>query len=540
MLRSDTVTQPVDNLFTNINNINIDILSELQKDVNPYDMVSLVFLLYDTPDTALQRLILYQRVTKDVEANNMNLLYDWALYAQSRSTWRYEFLEALAICRLYKVIRKLGFNVSNVKKHYLPDNIYVTVYIDPVKKALYKICENMTLEHLSKFKRTLISYKIDILEHDMCEIIFLELMSQKFILLGQYDKETKKYNGNYDIEELAVIFDNLSHFGKYATILREIKNQINSQNNLDSSKQMSCVDNKLTSRVNDSLIQSKTTVNDFKETFEYFNQLQLEEEPNSIFKSDRSKLGTDAYPLKNLKRIGVCCIINQEKFHPSKDSIKHRTSAVLSDRVGSTYDLIALEETMTLLNFEVISKSNLDQIEVFQFIKEVIKKHICDEDSVFMLCILSHGVRGHVYAADSTKIKIEDIQNLLDSDEAVQLHGIPKVLIIQACQIESEPEIYSKLVADSPRSGFYLKKSHFLIFWATAPSYEAFRNEDKGSLFIQSLCLLIKKRVEHEQICDIFTKVTDYVSHLCTFLKQHQVPFIETTLRKKLYLAIPH
>ncbi|XP_050345385.1 caspase-8 [Nymphalis io] len=539
MLCSDAETQPVDNLFKNINTINVDTLLEVQKDVYPYDMVSLVFLLYDTPETALQRLIFYQRVSKDVEANSMNLLYSWALYAQSRPTWRYEFLEALTICRLYNVIRKLGFNVSHVKKHYLPENIHVTVYIDPMKKALYRICENMTLEHLSKFKRTLISYTINITEHDTCEIIFLELMSQKFIKLGQYNKETKKYNSNYDIEELAIIFDNLSSLSEYATILREIQNQINNPSHMDSIQKVSSVDNKLNSRIKDSLTQSRTTVNDFKETFEYIHQLQLEEEPNSNFKSDKSKLGSDAYALKNLKRIGVCCIINQEKFYPSKHSIKHKTSALLSDRIGSTCDLIALEETMSSLNFKVISKSNLNQTEVHQFIKEVIKKHVYPDDSVFMLCILSHGVRGHVYAADSTKIKIEDIQNLLDSDEAVQLYGIPKVLIIQACQIDSEPDVGSRLVADSPNSGFYLKKSHFLIYWATAPQYEAFRNEDKGSLFIQSLCLLIKKRAKHEHLFDIFTKVTDYVTHLCTYLQRPQVPIFETTLRKKLYLCLP-
>lgn len=540
MLWSDAESQPDDNLFKNINSINLDVISEVQKDVEPYDMVSLVFLLYDTPDTALQKLICFERISKDVETNNMNLLYDWVLYMQNprnpRPTWKYEFLEALTICRLYNVIRKLGFDVSKVKKHYLPDNVHVTVYIDPMKKALYKICESMTFDYFSKFKRTLKSYKYDVSEHNICEIIFLELMSKKFIKLGQYDSDAKKYNHNYDIEELASIFDNISHFNEYAKLLREIQDQINCSSSLNpNTEAVNSIVTKHKSNLNSLNIKKENYTSGFDEIFQQLNQLHMENEPNLSLKSDTNQLRIDAYPLKNRNRIGICCIINQEVFYPSKDSIQSHTPD-LSDRLGSTLDLIALEKTMTALNFVVKSKSNLNKKEVFQFINKVVREDVHTYDSVFVLCIMSHGVRGHVYAADSTKIKVDDILSLLDSDEASKLHGIPKVLLLQACQVLPDPDINIRIKADGPKSNFYLKKLHFLIYWATAPEYEAYRIEDKGSLFIQCICGIINKMAEHEHLSDIFTRVTDMVASVCTQLQRAQVPIFKSTLRKKLYL----
>ncbi|CAH2086019.1 unnamed protein product [Euphydryas editha] len=528
MLWSNAETQPPDNFFKNINSINLDAISEIQNEVEPYDMISLVFLLYDTPDTALQKLICYERISRDVDKNNMNLLYDWAVYMQNphnpRTTWKYKFLEALTICRFYNIIRKLGFDVSKVKKHYLPENVHVKVYIDPIKKALYKICEKMTFEYLLKFKRTLNSYKIDVSEHNNCEIIFLELMSKKFIKLGQYDNDTKKYSNHYDIEDLARVFQNISHFKEHAKLLREIQDQINCSSSLDHLEPMNTESTKHKSSLNSYNIQGEKHTEGFDDIFQQLNRLHFEDEPIRSLKSDTNKLRTDAYPLKNRNRIGVCCIINQEVFHSSKDSIQQ------SDRLGSTLDLIALDETMTALKFDVKSKSNLNNKEVFQFIKKVITEYVHTDDSVFMLCIMSHGVRGHVYAADSTKIKVDNILSLLDSDEASKLRGMPKVLILQTCQDQPEPEIKS-IKVDAPKSELYLKKLHFLIFWAAAPEYKAYRYEDKGSIFIQCLCGLIKKRAEYEHLSDIFTKVIKVVT-----MFYPQVPISKSTLNKKLYL----
>ncbi|CAH0721889.1 unnamed protein product, partial [Brenthis ino] len=539
MLRSDAETRTEDILFQNINTIDLDIILKVQEDISPDDIISLVFLLYDFPETALQRLIVYQRVSTDIAVNHINLLYEWAVYAQRRPTWKYEFLEALAICRLYNVIRKLGFNVSNIKKHYLPENVHVNIYIDPMKKVLYRLCESMTTKHMTKLKKTLLSYKIDVSNCEATEVLFLELICKKFITLGQYSTDMKTYTNKYEMDQLVGILESFNGLTEFALTIKEIQSQLNNHSNINQQQSSNTLVKKYKSDLNNSGETSKFKKDDFMEMYDILNQLQMGEEPMPNLKSD-TQFQNDAYIIKNRNRVGLCCIINQENFYPSKGSIQLHNKINLSDRMGSSHDVIALEKTMKDLNFVVISKSNLGHTEVFQFLKDVIQNKIHPEDSIFMLCILSHGVRGHIYTADSMKIKIQDIQNLLDSDESHKLYGIPKVLIIQACQSEQETEIDTKLVADGPSSyDKYLKKTHFLIYWATAPEYEAFRIENLGSIFIQFLCSRIKQRAKQEDLLNIFTSVTDSVSSVCTELRRAQVPLFESTLRKKLFLYRP-
>lgn len=535
MLLPDAESNSEDNLFQNINNISVDTIRKIQEDIDPDDIISLVFLLYDSSDTALQRLIFYGRVCKDIEVNHMNLLYEWAIYAQRQSTWRYEFLEALAVCRLYSVIRKLGFNVANIKKHYLPENLHVNIYMDPIKKVLYRLCECMTIENLSKFKKSLFSFRVDISNHDNAEVIFLDLISKKFIKLGQYNKDEKIYTSEYNIEQLAEILDSFSGLAEFAVTLREIQHQVNNNNKNTQPNSSNTIFKKYKSDLNkpENLRPRKEY---FTEIFDILKNKPKDEETLHNLKSD-TQSQSDAYPIKNKNRIGLCCVINEENFYPTKENIQLGNKVNLSDRVGSSLDVIALEKTMKALNFVVISKHNLSRNEVFQFLKDVIRDKILPEDSIFMLCILSHGVKGHVYAADSIKIKVQDIQNLLDSDESHNLYDIPKVLIIQACQSEQESGANLNIVSDGPSSyDQYLKKTHFLVYWATAPEYEAFRDIDVGSIFIQCLCDIIRKKANHEDLFNIFTEVTDCVSSICTEFKRAQVPLFESTLRKKLFL----
>ncbi|XP_041977768.1 caspase-8 [Aricia agestis] len=519
-----------EDFFQKSNSINTESILSIQKDVEPYDMISLVFLLYDTPDTALQRLIVYDRIHTDVSDDNLNLLYDWALHSQKRPTWKYEFLEALATCRLYNIIRQLGFNVSNVKKYYLPENTSPKIYINPIKKVLYRLCEHITQEEFGKLKDTLMSYDVKFTDHKTCELLLLDLMCQKFIKVPEYDKQKRQYTQCADTKNLSKILDYFSNLKPYALQLRKIENNINNAN-LEINRSDTCASEP---KIEDNIQKENLQKSDMNEVFDELNTtFCMVDDLAEYLKSD-TQLSKDTYPIKNKARIGVCCIINQEYFHLSKRNMElGLAQEALDNRHGSAKDLQALETTMSAFKFKVISGSNLDHKETILFIKDVIKQ-ILPNDSVFMLCILSHGVRGHVYASDCVKIRVADIQNILDSDEAVTLHGIPKVMILQACQVNDDmPTPKMPLVADGPS---HLKKSHFLIYWATAPEYEAFRHEQGGSLFIQFLCGLLKKKGRSEQLSDIFTKVTDHVTTLCARLEKAQVPIFESTLRKKLYL----
>lgn len=545
MLRSDAIDDRVniDSLIGKADFINIDVISEIDKELqeNPYDTISMVFLLYDVPDTALQKLIVNQRVSKDVRSTNLNLLHEWFRYAKAKPTWKHEFLEALIICQMYSIVKKLGFHVSVLKKYYQPDNLSVHMYINPMKKVLYKICENMTTDSLTALKKTLLTYDIDTTEYEACEMVFLELMCQKFITFNQWEYNNKVLSFKFGVDKLVKILENLSGMKKFAMNLRILQSEYEEQ---------SCQSIKTTPLReydidNDHKSKKSLPYNnklEYEDMFKMLADLNIDDDDDdnvTDFKADSKNSLNGCYKIKNPHRVGVCLIINQDEFYPSKKSIQNGQKEKLENRLGSDKDEAILRRTMSLLKFDVISRSNLDHKDTFDLIKMVIRDHVKKDDSIFMLCILSHGVRGHVYAADSVKINVEDIENYFDSDEANKLHGMPKVLLIQACQVDDSAKATDLIASDGNSSSYFLRKCDFLIYWATAPEYEAFRHEQKGSFFIQILSRVIEKKAHKDHLYDIFTEVTNRVASLCETLKRAQVPIFKSTLRKKLYLQVP-
>lgn len=533
MLRSDAQQQSND--INNIMLLTMEMVSQIEKEIDVYDLVSLVFLLYDVPDTALQRLTVYQRVSKDIGSCESNLLLDWASHAQTRPTWKKELLEALYTCQLHSIISKMGISVDAVKRYYTASN---DALLNPMKKSLYRLCESINKENLHKLKKTLISYDIDTTDHETCEMILLDLMSKGFITINMNSSKTVT-----SIENLAKIIDQFKGFHIFANELRHIECNFKSKSKLSSpltSTLFPIVDDKQQHVDNGN---NKPVMN-LEELFSPFENLDMIYDiPDEHITSDTKALGKDVYAIINPKRVGICLIINQEIFHPSKHSIESKSQAMaLDNRQGSTKDKELLMQTMRDLNFDVIAHDNLDHVEMLKCIKNVIKNMFRKDHSMFMLCILSHGTRGHVFAADSVKIKVEDIESLFDSNDAIHLRNKPKLMILQACQTNDNEDPLAHLVADSPspRTQYHIKKSDILIYWATVPNYEAYRHDILGSIFIQMLCPIIKKHSKKEDIHGLLTKVNQTVNKICVNVRRDQQPKVEHTLLKKLYLQIPN
>lgn len=220
------LSAPTEQLISNSDIINVDAISAIDRELqdDAYDMTSLVFLLYEVPDTALQKLIVYQRVSKDGAGTNLNLLHEWYQHAKNRSSWKHEFIEALLTCQLYNIVRRLGLHVPTMKRYYQSDVASFSMYINPLKKLLYKACENMTSDNLARLKRSLKSYNIDI-EHDVCELIFLELMCQKFIKANYLSHQKNILNSEVDVEKLARIMSNLPGLRNVAVELRDLQDK---------------------------------------------------------------------------------------------------------------------------------------------------------------------------------------------------------------------------------------------------------------------------------------------------------------------------
>lgn len=537
----------VDNIFGNNDVMNFDIIAEIEKELldNPCDMISLVFLLYDVPDTALGRLIVFQRVSDCCSVNdpaittNLNMLHEWFRHAKHNPNWKHEFVEALLICQLYSIVRKLGINVPAARRYYQTDYTTVKMYVNPMKKALYKLCESINSDNLLKLKKALLTYDIDTTEYDSCELVFLKLLCEKFITINQYQYNNKVLGFKADVGKLSKIVENLPGLRKLVLEIEMLQESMNDAPKTGITVIASTPSSHM--KVDESQ-QGQADRQYHKQNFDdlwaEINELDLDDEQFENLKSDQMKLDSYSYEIKSNKKVGTCVIINQVNFYPSKKSIELAGSKTkLGKRNGSDRDQMILEKTMRSLNFTVFSETDLDHKKMKEFIMDVVRNKITEDDSVFMLCILSHGVKGHVYAADSVKVKIDDIENMLDSEAAVNIHKIPKLLIIQACQVNED--LPPGIVADSPTDGYVLKKSNFLVYYATAPELEAYRSEEKGSIFIQMLCSTIREFAKVEHVNDIFTKVNHRVTKLCAKLKCDQVPLSKSTLTKNLYLQIP-
>lgn len=83
-------------------------INRLEEDLDFYEIVSLVFLLYDNADTALSQLSI-AKVTAEATGKQVGLISEWVRSVQNNNPkWQETLLEALTNVQCYKVLRKLG------------------------------------------------------------------------------------------------------------------------------------------------------------------------------------------------------------------------------------------------------------------------------------------------------------------------------------------------------------------------------------------------------------------------------------------------
>lgn len=498
------------------NSINLDILTDIESELDPGDVISLMFLLYEDPEKALKNLMAFQQGAIKDDVNSYNLLQEWAAEVHTRNTWKWELMEALVTCQLYIAIKTLGFDSHALKERFQRDSVKSN-YINPSRKIFYRVCDAMDTATYKCFKDLIRSeYAIDISNHNTCEFTFLELLNVKFFAAGICSNDINFH------ENIRKLLNILNKIPACNTLYIELKTVITPEYN-NTTKMFDLKKEALNERENILLSSSETIpdkiyAHDFSKEHQYLEQ--------SLTYLNLEKLKTDIASLSDVR--GLCYIINQETFSNLTSTSKF--PIILQNRPESAADKEILEKTMRHHNIEVISHDNLSRENMFRNLKYVIKNRVKKFHTIFMLFILSHGSKDHVYSADYQKVNICDIEGLLDADDASELRDIPKFLIVQACQND---EI--KVLADSSKQ--YKKKSNMITFLSTAGGYEAYRFKGKGSLFIHRLCNNIETHSNSEHLADIFTKVIDDFYNLCTSFKFHQVPIIlRNTLRGKHYL----
>ena len=189
----------------------------------------------------------------------------------------------------------------------------------------------------------------------------------------------------------------------------------------------------------------------------------------------------------NSRPLGMCLIINNTSFSDETDN-----------RDGAENDDKRLKDLFEELGFVVKIEKDLTWEEMHK-----VSKNVADVDhsnfDAFVCIIMSHGGEGDaVYGVDGRPVRIEDILREFKAINCATLRGKPKLFFIQSCR-GSSTEFLSPGAAN-PQSDSHVSRiscdstlvrslcpqeSDFLLSFATAPGYFAYRYPEHGSVFIQ-------------------------------------------------------
>lgn len=110
------------------------------------EKISLVYLLYENPVDALEELYRVQKHESKYP------ITDWAVHENKfNNFWKRKLVEALAIIQDYRILKVLGCDKKQVKDTYLPSNRVTTSSINPLRKMLFCIFDNLTCDNRKRF-----------------------------------------------------------------------------------------------------------------------------------------------------------------------------------------------------------------------------------------------------------------------------------------------------------------------------------------------------------------------------------------------------
>ncbi|XP_054960157.1 caspase-14 [Pan paniscus] len=217
---------------------------------------------------------------------------------------------------------------------------------------------------------------------------------------------------------------------------------------------------------------------------------------------------------------------------------------VTKAREGSEEDLDALEHMFRQLRFESTMKRDPTaqqfQEELEKFQQAIDSRE--DPVSCAFVVLMAHGREGFLKGEDGEMVKLENLFEALNNKNCQALRAKPKVYIIQACRGEQRDpgetvggDEIMMVIKDSPQTiPTYTDALHV---YSTVEGYIAYRHDQKGSCFIQTLVDVFTKRKGH--ILELLTEVTRRMAEaeLVQEGKARKTnPEIQSTLRKRLYL----
>ncbi|XP_011495254.1 PREDICTED: caspase-8-like [Ceratosolen solmsi marchali] len=414
--------------------INGDVLKQIICDLDYTEMVSIIFLMTDKNTNVFEIIELIQETS----------FAKFILLTKTNTGWQEKLIEILIIIGNFNVIRKLGFNetqITSMKEQFVSNIHNVTPNLNRVIKSLYFVCESLNGKEVDKLITEVNkSLNVPLItdKSTLClELYMLHWMKEKYITIDQNNPDLN--NLIQTLKKMGLLYNLPFNFEYWKNI------EVNQQ-----------------TIKNDNSLQHRSCNNPYSELQKDFIISWSEEH----------------------KRL--CLIINEINF---TDNIKYKT------RLGSNIDEENLKNTFKGCKFDIKVYRDLTKIEMMKFLNSLNESPYNNYGSIF-ICILSHGYEGEVVFSDGETVAIKIIEEKFCCQN---LQKVFKFVILQSCQgkqigtIERNLNVdeSSKLVTDGPTCPIY--HMHFGLFQATISSFAAMRNESKGTWFIQDICDELKK-----------------------------------------------
>ena len=181
-----------------------------------------------------------------------------------------------------------------------------------------------------------------------------------------------------------------------------------------------------------------------------------------------------------------------------------------SPREGAEYDSVKLKQTFENLNYEVIVYEDKTAGETLQYLDHIIESKLRGK-SVLVLVFLSHGGQtnfdGALTTVDGSIIEVSDIWLRLSDSKCCAMKGKPKLMFLNFCRgpLSESPLQYDNVkdteVKEAPRD--------LAIIHSSLPRFEALRKSESGTMFIKSLCEIIKEYAHTEDLMGIVKLLND-------------------------------
>ena len=184
----------------------------------------------------------------------------------------------------------------------------------------------------------------------------------------------------------------------------------------------------------------------------------------------------------------MCVIINNVNFKNS--------NGVADKREGAEFDLVELEKLFNELSFSVCTYHDLNWLEMLRVATYFAGQIDHNQFDAFVFIVMSHGgERDVIYGVNGRSVRVEDLMFEFKVKNCPTLQNKPKLFFIQSCRgtlnespcpavgdVDSPPVFLSD--STLPRSTCP-READFLLSFATAPGYFAYRKPQSGSPFVQ-------------------------------------------------------